>query len=198
MREKTTLSSQNEKKWTKGKKIVGTALAATLLVTPAVSSAQETNVPEKNQDKKEIVSKTPVVAKADSTITWDEAVSRLNLEPGLEWKEISQEEIQEYLKNHKEDLIQNIEDEKLSKETAEILYKEIMGNKQVQEFIEEMVNRDDIRQAVLEGDEEYIKKEVSRGIRDKNRTSRLYGIMPLLLFFLSGILFGKVLKSINS
>jgi len=164
MRETITLGSQNEKKWTKAKKIVGLALAATLLFTPTLSTAQETNASGQKQDKKEIVQKTPAVEEADTTIAWDGAVSWSNLES---WK-ISQEEIQEYLRNHKEELVKHVDEE-----TAEAVYKEVMGNKRVQGLIEDIVNRDDIKQAALEGNEEYIQQEVNKSIEKATIGPRL-------------------------
>ena len=164
MRETITLGSQNEKKWTKAKKIVGLALAATLLFTPTLSTAQETNASGQKQDKKEIVQKTSAVEEADSTIAWDEAVSWSNL---VSWK-ISQEEIQEYLRNHKEELVKHVDEE-----TAEAVYKEVMGNKRVQGLIEDIVNRDDIKQAALEGNEEYIQQEVNKSIEKATIGPRL-------------------------
>ena len=55
MREKTTLSSQNEKRWTKGKNVAKAALTGALLLTPATWSAQETRSFEDEQNRKEIL-----------------------------------------------------------------------------------------------------------------------------------------------
>ena len=158
MREKTTLMSQNKGKWQK-RKLAGAALATVLLLTPTVAFATSGKCFWKNQDKKEIVAKTPAVAKSDSTITWEETVSWPNLEPNPEWWEISQEEIQEYIKNHKKELVENID-----KQVAEELYKEIIVDETIQEVIKDLVNDADIRQAVLDGNEEYIKQEIARKI----------------------------------
>lgn len=79
MREKTTLSSQNEKKWTKGKNVANAALTGVLLLTPATWSAQETRTFEENQDKKEILVDTPVKENEHSKIFDDETINSQNM-----------------------------------------------------------------------------------------------------------------------
>ena len=162
-----------------GKAAAGAVLATTLLLIPTVSSAQGVKVSKKNQPEKQIVEKAPVVeSDSDTTITWDGFMGGPNLEPDPEWLEISEEEIQkyiqEYIENHKEDLIKRLKDEKINEQAFDIVYKDVMNNEEIQDIIEEMVKRADIKQAVLDGDEKYIQLAVNKFIL-KDRKNRFWG-----------------------
>lgn len=111
-----------------------------------------------------IVGENSAVANWDSIITWDEAVSWPNLEPDPKLWEISQEDVRKFLREHKESFKDFVD-----KKTFEAVYKEVLWNEKIQNFIEKMVNREDIRQAVLEGDIKYIQQEVEEELKSSKR-----------------------------
>lgn len=197
MREKTTLGPQNGGERLTRKLVEG-VLAIALLLNPASSSAQEVKTLGQKQDKKGFVANAPIVEREDSTITWDEAISWPNFEPNPRWWEISQEEIQEYLKNHEKELqeliIKNISEEKLDNETKEIVYNVLTNDEEIISVINEMVNDEDVRRAVLDWDKEYVQKELRSRLEDMFETNSLLKylwwltVLEIILTIIAGVI----------
>lgn len=147
-------TNKNGKKWLLW--LANLALWGTLLFGKVSDwNAQEVVTQERNEATKEfVVSKTQ--AEIDSITSYDEAKQLLNGEK----REISAEEIQEYLESHKEELIKKIDQEKMDNIAREFIYEKLMNDKKIQSIVSEMVNDKEIQQAILEWNEDYYIHEV--------------------------------------
>lgn len=164
-------TNKNGKKWLK---LASLALFWTLLLGKVSDwNAQEVFTQERNEATKEIViSKTQ--AEIDSVISYDEAKQLLNGEK----REVSTEEIQEYIMNNREEFEEYVKNngEELNKiidkETMDMLYKELANNEDIRSMINEMVNRDDIRDAVMKGNTEYVQEQIKKWLYHKFNINR--------------------------
>lgn len=148
------------------------------------------NTQKTKENLKEIIISTPTQKENDSTIMYNDAKWLEN------WEEIgiTSEEIQEYLENHKEEIVQTINKEKLDDKSKEVVYEELMNNKKIQFVIEKMVNDQDTRKAVLEWDSVQIQMELQKELEVEFETHRfLKTIWSLEVFlFIINIIIGII------
>ena len=185
-------TNKNGKKWLK---LTSLALFGTLLFGKVSDwNAQEVVTQERNEITKEIVvSRTQ--AEIDSTISYDEAKQLLNGEK----REISTEEIQEYIQNNREEFeeyvknngeeLNKIIDENIDKQTMDVLYEELANNEDIRAMINEMVNRDDIREAIIKWNTEYAQEQIKEELYQKFNLNRFAEIIGQGVIFLVKLAF---------
>lgn len=164
------------------------------LTLPLKTSAQEQISPE----SKKVESTTPTsTQKQDSsTILYDEAKQMLNGEK----REISTEEIQEYIQNNREEFEEYIKNngEELNKiidkQTMDILREQLANDEDIKSMINKMVNRDDIRDAVKKGNTQYIQEQIKEELSYINKNVLEETVAGLAM----GIVFTEILRVVIS
>lgn len=154
------------------------ALFTTLFGKNIAWVAQSTQ--ETKENVKEIVVSIPVQEENDSTIMYNDVKWLENLEE----REITPEEIQEYLENHKEEINKEINKRIQDEEICRIVSEELMKNKEIKSIINEMVNDKDIRKAISEWDLEYVQKKLQVNLKSSFNYGEFLEVMWSLFIFI--------------
>lgn len=187
----TSVETAKTKKWWTWKNVLWTGALLLALALPWNASAQEQISPEK-KDSIECIVPTQTQKQDSSTISYNEAKQLLNGEK----REISTEEIQEYIQNNREEFEEYIKNNGkelnkiIDKQTMDILYEQLANNEDVKSMINEMINRDDIRDAVIKGNTEYIQEQI------KNELEYYKNVFYCLLFMIWIVIFSMILTKI--
>ena len=153
---------------------------------PWKASAQKQISLEK-KDLIESAISTPNQKQDSSTISYDGAKQLLNVGK----REISTEEIQEYIQNNREEFEEYIKNNGkelnkiIDKQTRDMLYEQLANDEDIKSMINEMVNRDDIRNAVIKGNTEYVQEQIKEELYHKfnlNRFEEVVGESVIFLF----------------
>ena len=162
------------KKWLK---LSNLALFGTLLFGKVSDwNAQEVVTQERSETTKEIVV-SETQADIDSTISYDEAKQLLSEEK----RDFTKDEILEVIKNNKE-ILNNTN---INGTISEKLYENLLENEEMQQIIQEMVNSDYIKKAVIEWDDELIKDTLIIKLKDKFNTTGFFEVRWIISFICS-------------
>lgn len=181
----TSVETAKTKKWWTWRNVLWTGALLLALALPWNASAQEQISPEK-KDSIECIVPTQTQKQDSSTISYNEAKQLLNGEK----REISTEEIQEYIQNNREEFEEYIKNNGkelnkiIDKQTMDILYEQLANNEDVKSMINEMINRDDIRDAVIKGNTEYIQEQIKEELYYKFNLNRFEEALGKGIIFL--------------
>lgn len=110
--------------------------------------------------------------------------SQLGKDKKLSWiKKFSLDDIDAYIRDYKFEEL-NIND---SKKLLDDIYREILKDKNIQEIIQEMVNDENVRNAVLKNDTSFIHKKLEEKIKEKYKDKNIFEIYWRLIFFNAGL-----------
>lgn len=182
----TSVETVKTKKWWTWRNVLWTCALFWALMLPWKASAQKQISLEK-KDLIESAISTPNQKQDSSTISYDGAKQLLNVGK----REISTEEIQEYIQNNREEFEEYIKNNGkelnkiIDKQTRDMLYEQLANDEDIKSMINEMVNRDDIRNAVIKGNTEYVQEQIKEELYHKfnlNRFEEVVGESVIFLF----------------
>ncbi len=169
-------TAKTKERWT-WKKVLTTCALFWALILPWKASSQEQNSPEIKKDSIESVIPTQNLSQNSSTIPYDNTTWLKN-----EGKRIfTKDEILEIIKNNQEIL----NDTNINEVISEKLYENLLENEEMQEIIQEMVNSDYIKKAVIEWNDEDIQEILKYKLEDKFDTTGFFEVRWIISFICS-------------